>query len=675
MAGASKAVADSRANLPFVYRQYSAEQLKQVLYKMYLIRRFEEGAEECYTRGLIHGTMHLSIGQEASAMGICMPLGEDDQITSTHRGHGHCIAKGAEVKRMFAEFFGKTTGYCKGRGGSMHIADVAKGNLGANGIVAGGIPIAVGAALSSKMMKTGKVVVSFFGDGANNEGAFHEALNMASIWKLPVIFVCENNGYGMSTSTARSTAVKNIADRAAAYSMPGVIVNGNIFSEVAEASHQAVARARAGEGPTLIESKTYRHRGHSKSDRNRYRTKEEIEDWMSNRDPITLFENELREFGFVDDKGIEAIRDAVAQEIADGIEFAKASPSPDIGDDSELCLYGAGVMDAMVRELSYAQAIQEAMAIAMDMDERVFLMGEDIGVYGGAFQVTGDLVERFGTERVIDTPISELGGAGVAVGAALTGMRPIFEFQFSDFATLAMEQIVNQAAKMRFMLGGEVSVPVVMRFPAGSGTGAAAQHSQSLEAWLGHVPGLKVIQPATPYDAKGMLLAAVADPDPVMIFEHKLLYKMKGPVPEGYYTVPIGKADIRREGRDLTIVATSIMVHKALEAAAALEAEGIDIEVVDLRTIRPMDKQTVIDSVKKTSRLICVYEAVKTLGIGAEVSAMIAESEAFDYLDAPIVRLGGAETPIPYNPELEKATVPQVPDIIAAARDLVKGVR
>src|ERR1044071_1754739 len=236
----------------------------------------------------------------------------------------------------------------------------------------------------------------------------------------------------------------------------------------------------------------------------------------------------------------------------------------------------------ITRELTYSQAIQEALAQAMDADPRVFLMGEDIGVYGGAFQVTGDLVHRFGEDRVIDTPISELGGAGVAVGAAVTGMRPIFEFQFSDFATLGMEQIVNQAAKMRFMLGGEVSVPVVMRFPAGSGTGAAAQHSQSLEAWLGHVPGLKVIQPATPYDAKGMLLAAVADPDPVMIFEHKLLYKMKGPVPEGYYTVPIGKADIRREGRDLTIVATSIMVQKALDAAATLEAEGIDVEVVDL---------------------------------------------------------------------------------------------
>lgn len=332
-------------------------------------------------------------------------------------------------------------------------------------------------------------------------------------------------------------------------------------------------------------------------------------------------------------------------------------------------------MDTQVRELSYSQAIQEAMAIALEADERVVLMGEDIGVYGGAFQVTGDLIERFGPERVMDTPISELGGAGVAVGAAVTGLRPIFEFQFSDFATLAMEQIVNQAAKMRYMLGGAVSVPVVMRFPAGSGTGAAAQHSQSLEAWLGHVPGLKVVQPATPHDAKGMLLAAVADPDPVMIFEHKLLYKMKGPVPEGHYTVPIGKAAIRRAGTDLTILATSIMVHKALEAAEILAAEGIDVEVVDLRSIRPMDNATIIASVIKTHRLLCVYEAVKTLGIGAEISAMIAESEAFDRLDAPIVRLGGAETPIPYNPDLEKAAVPQVPRIVETARDLVRGVR
>ena len=322
------------------------------------------------------------------------------------------------------------------------------------------------------------------------------------------------------------------------------------------------------------------------------------------------------------------------------------------------------------RELSYAEAIREAMDIALSADESVVLMGEDIGVYGGAFQVTGDLVHKYGEDRVMDTPISELGGAGVAVGAAMTGLKPIFEFQFSDFAALAMEQIVNQAAKIRYMLGGSVSVPVVMRFPAGSGTGAAAQHSQSIEAWLGHVPGLKVVQPSTPADAKGLLLAALEAPDPVMIFEHKILYKMKGPVPEGHYTTPIGKAEVRREGTALSIVATSLMVHKAREAAETLGGEGIDAEVIDLRTVRPMDRETVLASVRKTGRLVCVYEGVKTLGVGAEVSAMVAESDAFDFLDAPIIRLGGAESPIPYNPELEKAVVPQVPDILQAARDL-----
>lgn len=324
-------------------------------------------------------------------------------------------------------------------------------------------------------------------------------------------------------------------------------------------------------------------------------------------------------------------------------------------------------------EISYAEAIREALDLALSSDPRVVLMGEDIGVYGGAFQVTGDLVHKHGEDRVIDTPISELAGAGVAVGAAATGLRPVFEFQFSDFSMLAMEQICNQAAKMRYMLGGAVSVPLVMRFPAGSGTGAAAQHSQSLEAWFGHVPGLKVVQPATPHDAKGLLLAALDDPDPVMVFEHKLLYKMKGQVPAGHYTVPLDKAAVRRPGEDVTIVASSIMVHRALEAAEALAGDGISAEVIDLRAVRPIDTDTIVASVMKTSRLACVYEGVKTLGIGAEISALIAESEAFDYLDAPIVRLGGAEAPIPYNPELERAAVPQTGDIIDRVSALCRG--
>lgn len=325
-----------------------------------------------------------------------------------------------------------------------------------------------------------------------------------------------------------------------------------------------------------------------------------------------------------------------------------------------------------VRTLSYSEAIREAMVIALESDPTVILMGEDIGVYGGAFQVTLDLIDRFGPERIMDTPISELGGAGVAVGAALTGLKPIFEFQFSDFAALAMEQIVNQAAKLRYMLGGEASVPVVFRMPAGSGTGAAAQHSQSLEAWFGHVPGLKVVQPSTPEDAKGLLLAALADPDPVLIFEHKLLYKMKGEVPAGYYITPIGKAAVRRSGADLTIVGSSIMVHRALEAAERLAKDGIQAEVIDLRSIRPIDHETILASVRKTGRLLIVYEGVKSFGVGAEISAMVAESDAFDFLDAPIMRLGGAEAPIPYNPDLERAAVPQIETIEAACRRIMR---
>jgi acetoin:2,6-dichlorophenolindophenol oxidoreductase subunit beta len=326
----------------------------------------------------------------------------------------------------------------------------------------------------------------------------------------------------------------------------------------------------------------------------------------------------------------------------------------------------------MTRELTYAEAIREALALAMDADPRVFLMGEDIGLYGGAFQVTGDLVERYGDDRVLDTPISELGGAGLAVGAALTGTRPIYEFQFSDFSMLAMEQIVNQAAKLRYMLGGAVSVPVVFRMPTGSGLGGAAQHSQSIEAWYAHVPGLKVLEPSNPHDAKGLLLAAVADPDPVIVFEHKLLYKAKGPVPEGHYTVPIGQAAVRREGRDLTIVATGIMVPRALEAAESLAGQGVEVEVIDPRSLRPLDMPTIIDSVKKTSRLMCVYEGVKAYGVGAEISAAIVESDAFDYLDAPVMRLGGADAPVPYSPTLERAMAPQVEDIVAAAAKLAK---
>jgi pyruvate/2-oxoglutarate/acetoin dehydrogenase E1 component len=323
------------------------------------------------------------------------------------------------------------------------------------------------------------------------------------------------------------------------------------------------------------------------------------------------------------------------------------------------------------RAITYRQAIREALQLEMRGDERVFLLGEDVGVYGGAFGVSRGMVDEFGPERVRDAPISEAGIAGAAIGAALTGMRPVAEIMFMDFITIAMDQLINQAAKIRFMFGGTAKVPMVLRTPAGSGTGAAAQHSQSLEAWFTHVPGLKVVMPSTPYDAKGLLLASIRDENPVIFVEHKLLYSSRGQVPEGDYTVPLGVGDVKREGRDVTIVATSIMVRRALAAAEKLAKEGIEVEVVDPRSLKPYDEKTVAKSVVKTGRVLIVHEAVKMNGFGAEVSARITEGEAFFYLDAPVRRLGGLDVPIPYNRELERHTVPQEEDIVAAVRELM----
>jgi pyruvate/2-oxoglutarate/acetoin dehydrogenase E1 component len=323
-------------------------------------------------------------------------------------------------------------------------------------------------------------------------------------------------------------------------------------------------------------------------------------------------------------------------------------------------------------ELTYLEAVREALTQEMRRDPEVFLLGEDIGVYGGAFGVTRGMLEEFGAERVRDTPISEAAIAGTATGAALMGMRPVMEIMFMDFLTISMNQLVNQAAKIRFMFGGKASIPMVIRAPAGSGTGAAAQHSQSLEAWFVHVPGIKVVAPATPYDAKGLLVTAIRDNNPVLFMEHKLLYRTKGPVPEEAYIIPLGSAEVKREGRDLTVLAYSIMVPRALEAAERLSAEGIEVEVVDLRSLKPLDRQTIIGSVSKTGRVLIVHEAPQTGGFGGELAAVVTESEAFDYLDAPLCRLGGRDIPIPYNRTLERATVPQVEDIVAAAGRLAR---
>jgi len=673
----------------------TGDHLVEMLYQMLLTRAFEETAEQQYFAGKVHGTMHLSVGQEAVGIGAIAALRQDDFIVSTHRGHGHAIAKGQDVRTMMAELLAKETGVCRGRGGSMHMADLALGNLGANGVVSGGIPLAVGAGLSMQMQGADQVILSFFGDGAANTGNFHESLNMASIWKLPVVFICENNQYAMSMAVRRGMAVTHVTDRAAAYRIPGEVVDGMDVMAVYQAVKAAVARARRGEGPTLIDAVTYRYKGHSKSDKQAYRTREEVRSWME-RDPIRRFQSWLIEQGSLTEAEVQMLEARAQAAIEDAIAFADASPEPPVehllhdvySEEREVQANPDRVLPAWIastfgpatpiappqgkREISYAEALREAMTQALECDSRVFLFGEDIGVYGGAFGVTLGLIDRFGPERVRDTPISENTIVGAAVGAALTGMRPIAEMQFLDFIALAMEQTVLQGAKIRYMFGGKASVPMVLRLPGGSGTGAAAQHSGSLESWLVNVPGLKVVAPSTPYEAKGLLLAALADNNPVMFIENKLLYKTRGPVPEDPYLVPLGRADIKRAGRDLTIVGSSIMVTRALEAAEALAKEGIDIEVVDLRTLKPYDAETIIQSVERTGRLLVVHEAPLIGGFGGEIVAMLAQSEAFAYLEAPIVRLGGADVPIPYNRTLERAAVPQVHDIVDAARRLAR---
>jgi 2-oxoisovalerate dehydrogenase E1 component len=673
----------------------SSEQLKDMLLKMQLTRFFEDSAFQQYALGKVHGTMHLCAGQEAVAIGAIAALRPDDMLTSTHRGHGHAIGKGQDINTMMAELLAKETGVCRGRGGSMHMADVNLGSLGANGVVSGGIPLSVGAGLSIRLRGTDQVCICFFGDGASNEGAFHESINMASVWKLPVIYVCENNQYGMSMSVRRANSSADIADRAVGYGIPGETVDGMDPLAVYEAVKRAVEHARSGKGPVLINAITYRYYGHSKSDKQRYRTKEEVEAWKA-KDPIPAFRDRLIASGILIADEAAALEVQAQKTIDDAIAWGDTGPEPSVehltddvyADDPAVLAAPERVLPAWVRrtygpetrinpepgtrEISYSEALREAMRQALKADERVYLMGEDVGVYGGAFGVTMGLVEEFGEERVRDTPISENAIVGAAVGSAVTGMRPVAEMQFMDFITLGMEQLVLQGAKIRYMFGGKASVPMVLRMPAGSGTGAAAQHSESLESWLVNVPGLKVVAPATPYDAKGLLLAAIADDNPVMFVENKLLYKVKGPVPEEPYIVPLGRAAVRRSGTDLTVVATSIMVTRALEAAQKLAQEGIELEVIDLRTLKPYDAETIIASVERTGRLLVVHEAPLIGGFGGEIVAMIAQSEAFAYLEAPIVRLGGADVPIPYSPKLERAAVPQTDDIVEASRRLAR---
>ena len=652
----------------------SGDALESLYTTMVRIRRFDEKTTELFSAGLVKGTAHSYVGEEAVAAGACANLREGDYIVGTHRGHGHCIAKGARVDRMMAELMGRADGYCRGLGGSMHIAALDLNILGCNGIVAAGLPIGTGAALAAKLRKTDNVVVAFFGDGGANQGVVHEALNLAAVWKLPAIYLCENNQYALSTATGRTTAGDSIAARAAAYGIPGVRVDGNDVLAVYETVRTAVARARRGEGPTLVEAVTYRWGGHSmRANLPEYRTKEEEREWME-RDPVARLGSHLVDGKRATPVRLKELEESVELELDRAVEFAKSSPEPTV-ELMEASVYAphAEVSEPATRagrELTMAEALNEALQSEMQRDERVFVMGEDVGLIGGIFGVTRGLRERFGEDRVRDTPISEATFVGAGVGAAIAGLRPVVEIQIFDFVALTMDQLVNQAAKFRYMLGGRPTVPLVIRGPQGGGIRLAAQHSQSLEAWFAHVPGLVVVAPATPYDAKGLLVSAIRDDNPVIFLEHKALYATKGAVPEAPYAIPLGKADVKRAGTDVTLVATQAMVSRALAAAGDLEKDGVSVEVIDPRTLVPLDEAMILASVARTGRLVIAHEAVKRGGWGAELAALVAE-HALDVLDAPIVRVAARNVPMPYNDSLERATIPSQQDIAAALRGVV----
>jgi 2-oxoisovalerate dehydrogenase E1 component len=700
------------------------------------------------------GPTHVSIGQEATSIGSIAALAIDDYITSSHRGHGDAMAKGyayikgssdedlrkllkrrdrylrsigqsysedddrqtleekalkLHVYRMIAEFFGRSDGYCRGVGGSMHIADFELGHLGANAIVGGHMGIAACAAISCRYRASNQVVLSLAGDGAYSNGISHESLNIASMaqfknglmerrFGVPVIFGIVNNQYAMSGQEAGEiTGIDYLARRALAYDLKAMhaeVVDGMDVLAVRDATARAVSLARSGDGPVLLEYMTYRFKGHSLSDPLSYRERSEMKSWQA-RDPIALFTKQLTGARFPADQGgditaveIDALRENVYARNAEMAVAAAASPEPDPG-TLLLHMYSSGssievpvkyanpkLLKPLPRyprnqagEITYRLAIREALLEEMARDGRVLIFGEDVAEYGGAFGVTNELLGVFGRDRIFNTSISESAIVGAAVGMAMTGLRPICEIMYDDFMLMAMDQIGNQAAKWSYMSGGQVSVPMVLRTPIGGGRGYAGQHSQSLEAIAAHMPGLIVIAPSTPRDIKGMLKSAVRDDNPVICFEHQMLYNMSGPVPEEEYLTEIGKAEVKREGKDITIVSYSLMVHEALKAAQILAAEGISVEVVDIRTLIPLDMDTIINSVKKTTRALVLTQTVSQGSYGGDIASRICE-QAFDYLDAPILRLDAPNGIPPTAQSLEREFLPNAEKVVMKIKQL-----
>ncbi|HWX25009.1 MAG TPA: thiamine pyrophosphate-dependent enzyme [Vicinamibacteria bacterium] len=615
------------------------------------------------------------MGQEAIAVGVTIALESEDWILPMHRNLGVFTARGVDLLTLFRQLFGRDGGFTKGRDRTFHFGELDKRIVGMISHLGAMMPVADGLALAATLKGTPQVAATFTGDGATSEGDFHEALNLAAVWKLPVLFVIENNLYGLSTPVSEQYACKDLADRGIGYGMPGVVVDGNDVIAVYRATAEAAQRARRGEGPTLLEFKTFRMRGHEEASGVAYVPPALFEEW-SQKDPVLRFERFLLERRLLSEAERDGIRAEMKSLVDSLVDQALETPGPVSEPERELQdVYVAGApaptppeAGAPTTECRYIDAIADGLRVAMRRNPRVILLGQDIAEYGGAFKVTEGFVEEFGKARVRNTPIIESGAIGCALGLALDGFTPMVEMQFGDFISCGFNQIVNNLAKTHYRWGAGLAV--LIRAPIGGGMGAGPFHSQNVESWFTSVAGLKVVAPSNPYDAKGLLLAAFEDGNPVLYLEHKHLYRSaKGKVPEGYYTLPLGRASIAREGGDATVVTYGVGVVWALEAAALLAQEGKEIEILDLRSLQPWDREAALASVRKTGRVLVLHEAPLTGGFGGEIAASLGQG-AFEWLDAPVVRLGALDTPVPFSKGLEEAFSPRG-KVLPALRDLL----
>lgn len=634
------------------------------LYKLILKPRvIEERMLKLLRQGRV-SKWFSGIGQEAIAVGLTAALHSDEYICPLHRNLGVFTTRNCDLQQLFEQFQGKKNGFSKGRERSFHFGTNEHHIVGMISHLGPQMCVADGIALAYKLRKEKKISVAFTGDGGTSEGDFHEACNIAAVWDLPVILLIENNGYGLSTPTNEQFRCKQLADRAIGYGIKGVTIDGNNILEVYHTIKQLAEEMRENPHPVLLECMTFRMRGHEEASGVKYVPKELFEIWEK-KDPVNTYERYLLEEGIISLDYCESLKQEYDTEVRAAFDRADAQPDVTPNTEEELAdiykpaHYGNAVTDFNVvknqsqsKALRLVDAISEGLKQSMQKHDNLVIMGQDVAEYGGVFKITEGFVEQFGKERVRNTPLCESGILSAALGCSVKGVKSVVEMQFADFVSTGFNAIVNNLAKSYYRWGQNADV--VVRMPTGAGVGAGPFHSQSNEAWFFHVPGLKIVYPAFPADAKGLLASAINDPNPVMFFEHKALYRsVEGEVPEAYYTTEIGKAALVKEGDDISIITYGAGVHWALEAAANTSAD-----ILDLRTLLPFDKDAITKTVKKTGKVIVLHEDTLTGGIGAEIAAWINET-LFEYLDAPVTRVASIDTPVPFAIPLEKNFLPK----------------